>query len=184
MYRNGLNFPIFYIFLNDNIIINSLGDVINQKNVFLVTSEEETNNSIIEFINDSKGYEIYPFLLNHFGYFIQTDLKFNKDIITSKFIFKEEFIFLIRSFKVDFLKIDGSFVKTMAEDPVSLVIVEAIRDISQAMGLQTIAEFVENRKSLDVLREIGVDYAQGYLIHRPEPLEDLVASLLPGLFAP
>ena len=73
----------------------------------------------------------------------------------------------LKNLPVDFLKIDGSFVKAMIDDPVSLVIVESIKDIGQAMGLQTIAEFVENEIIFDKLRLMGIDYAQGYGVGVP-----------------
>ena len=73
----------------------------------------------------------------------------------------------LKNLPVDFLKIDGSFVKAMIDDPVSLVIVESIKDIGQAMGLQTIAEFVENETVFDKLRLMGIDYAQGYGVGMP-----------------
>ena len=111
MYRNGLSFPIFYLFLNDNLVINDVEDIINQKKIFEVTSEEHINNSIIEFINLSKGYEIYPFLLNHFSYLVQTNLKFSKEVITSKYIKITEFILLINTFKIDFLKVENLLIK-------------------------------------------------------------------------
>ena len=73
----------------------------------------------------------------------------------------------LKNLPVDFLKIDGSFVKAMIDDPVSLVIVESIKDIGQAMGLKTIAEFVENETIFDQLRLMGIDYAQGYGVGMP-----------------
>jgi len=72
---------------------------------------------------------------------------------------------------VDYLKIDGSFVKNIINDPVSQSIVEAFNCIAHAMNLKTIAEFVEDEIILEKLRTIGVDYAQGYAIDRPVPLE-------------
>jgi EAL domain-containing protein (putative c-di-GMP-specific phosphodiesterase class I) len=72
---------------------------------------------------------------------------------------------------VDYLKIDGSFVKNISNDPVSQAIVEAFNCIAHAMNLKTIAEFVEDEIILEKLRTIGVDYAQGYAIGRPVPLE-------------
>ncbi len=76
----------------------------------------------------------------------------------------------LKNLEVDFLKIDGSFIKDMVNDPVDLAMVESINHIGHVMGIQTIAEFVENEAILDKLREIGVNYAQGYHIHKPEPL--------------
>jgi EAL domain-containing protein (putative c-di-GMP-specific phosphodiesterase class I) len=70
---------------------------------------------------------------------------------------------------VDFLKIDGSFVKDMSDDPIDRAMVEAINHIGHVMGKKTIAEFVENDEILACLREIGVDFAQGYGVARPAP---------------
>ena len=72
---------------------------------------------------------------------------------------------------VDYLKIDGSFVKDMAHDAIDQAMVEAINKIGQLMGMQTIAEFVENDDIRQRLHSIGVDYAQGFGIHRPELLK-------------
>lgn len=80
----------------------------------------------------------------------------------------------LKNLDVNFLKIDGAFVKDLAHDPVDYAMVESINRIGHVMGLQTIAEFVEDDLVLEKLREIGVDYAQGYSIHRPEPLFLLV----------
>jgi EAL domain-containing protein (putative c-di-GMP-specific phosphodiesterase class I) len=70
---------------------------------------------------------------------------------------------------VDFIKIDGSFVKNMMDDPVAQAIVETIQRISHIMGKRTIAESVEDEAMLTRLREMGVDFVQGYAIGRPRP---------------
>ncbi len=79
----------------------------------------------------------------------------------------------LKNLDVDFLKIDGSFIKDMVNDPVDLAMVESINHIGHVMGIKTIAEFVENKALLDKLREIGVNYAQGYYIHKPVLLHGL-----------
>ena len=79
----------------------------------------------------------------------------------------------LKNLPVDFVKIDGSFVKDMIDDPMDLAMVESINQIGHIMGLQTIAEFVENDATLEKLRLLNVDYAQGYGIHKPEPLVNL-----------
>ncbi len=79
----------------------------------------------------------------------------------------------LKNLPVDFLKIDGSFVKDMHRDPIDRAMVEAIHRVGHVMGLATIAEFVESDEILACLREIGVDYAQGYGVARPRPLEEL-----------
>ncbi len=76
----------------------------------------------------------------------------------------------LRALNVDFLKIDGSLVRDVHCDPVSRVMVDAIHNIGKTMNIQTIAEFVENDGIIATLRDIGVDYAQGYGVHRPEAL--------------
>jgi len=73
----------------------------------------------------------------------------------------------LKHLPVDFLKIDGSFVKDMLDDPINRAMVEVINHIGHVMGKRTIAEFVETPLIEQALMEIGVDYAQGYLIERP-----------------
>jgi diguanylate cyclase (GGDEF)-like protein/PAS domain S-box-containing protein len=73
----------------------------------------------------------------------------------------------LKQLPVDYLKIDGSFVKNMLNDPVDAAMVEAIHRIGRVMGKQTIAESVETVATLDALRSVGVDYAQGNAIAPP-----------------
>ncbi|RMG37499.1 MAG: EAL domain-containing protein [Gammaproteobacteria bacterium] len=79
----------------------------------------------------------------------------------------------LKQLPVDYLKIDGAFVKDMEHDPIDAAMVRSISDIGRAMNLQTIAEFVENEQVVGMLRDAGVHYAQGYGICRPMPLEQL-----------
>ena len=65
------------------------------------------------------------------------------------------------------------FVKDIANNPGDYAVVKSINEIGHYMGKKTIAEFVENEQVLESLREIGVDYAQGYQIEKPLPLEQL-----------
>jgi EAL domain-containing protein (putative c-di-GMP-specific phosphodiesterase class I) len=67
----------------------------------------------------------------------------------------------LKALPIDFLKIDGAFVRNIVTDPVDRAVVEAIQRIGHVMGIQTIAESVENAESLQTLALIGVDYAQG-----------------------
>ena len=76
----------------------------------------------------------------------------------------------LKSLPVDYLKIDGDFVRDMVTDPVDFAMVSSMHQLGKAMGIRTIAEFVENDRVIDKLAEIGVDYAQGYGIGRPHEL--------------
>jgi diguanylate cyclase (GGDEF)-like protein/PAS domain S-box-containing protein len=76
----------------------------------------------------------------------------------------------LKNLPVDFLKIDGTLVRNIVEDAADCAMVEAINRVAGVLGLKTIAEFVESEATLARLRAVGVDYAQGYAIHRPEPL--------------
>ena len=78
------------------------------------------------------------------------------------------FVYL-KNLPVDYLKIDGSFVKNIVDEPIDLAMVEAINQIGHVMGIKTIAEFVENQDILEKIRALGVDYAQGYGIAKPRP---------------
>lgn len=82
----------------------------------------------------------------------------------------------LKTLPVDFLKIDGSFVKDIESDSVDLAMVKSINEIAQVMGKKTIAEFVENQAILNILREIGVDYVQGYGIGQPLPIKGLLVD--------
>ena len=79
----------------------------------------------------------------------------------------------LRNLPVDFVKIDGVFVKDIANNPGDYAVVRSINEIGHYMGKKTIAEYVETEEVLKNLREIGVDYAQGYQIAKPHLLEDL-----------
>ena len=79
----------------------------------------------------------------------------------------------LRNLPVDFVKIDGVFVKNMATDENDYAVVRSINEIAHRMGKRTVAEFVENDVILERIREIGVDYAQGFGIEKPTRLEEL-----------
>lgn len=80
----------------------------------------------------------------------------------------------LRNLPVDFLKIDGLFIRDITSDPISLAMVRSINEIGKIMGKQTIAEFVENEETLNQLKILDVDYAQGYFISEPVFLDDIV----------
>ncbi|MCP5085795.1 MAG: EAL domain-containing protein, partial [Rhodobacteraceae bacterium] len=79
----------------------------------------------------------------------------------------------LKNMPIDYLKIDGLFVKDIVDDPIDLAMVRSIHEIGHAMGKLTIAEYVESQAILGKLREIGVDYAQGFDIGQPQPIDEL-----------
>ncbi|MGR8930404.1 MAG: EAL domain-containing protein [Gammaproteobacteria bacterium] len=79
----------------------------------------------------------------------------------------------LKNLPVDFLKIDGLFVKDILEDKIDWTMVKAINEVGHVMNKKTIAEFVENQNIFDLLKNMGVNYAQGYGIAKPIPLREL-----------
>ena len=84
----------------------------------------------------------------------------------------------LKKLPVDIVKIDGLFVRDIAVNEMDHLMVRSIHDLAKQMGKKTVAEFVENTQIIDLLMEIGVDYAQGYVIGKPKPLEELVEELM------
>jgi diguanylate cyclase (GGDEF)-like protein/PAS domain S-box-containing protein len=82
----------------------------------------------------------------------------------------------LKNLPVDFLKIDGIFVKDVVDDAIDYAMVKSINDIGHVMGKRTVAEFVDSQAILKVLGEIGVDYAQGYIIGEPGPIDNLLRN--------
>jgi len=81
----------------------------------------------------------------------------------------------LKHFPVDFLKIDGSFVKEILHDPIDREMVRSINEIGHLTGKRTIAEFAENAEIITMLRGMGVDYAQGYGVSEPKRLIEVAA---------
>jgi EAL domain-containing protein (putative c-di-GMP-specific phosphodiesterase class I) len=77
----------------------------------------------------------------------------------------------LKGLALDFIKIDGVIIQNLLRDPAALAKARAICTVCGKVGLATIAEFVESDETLAKLREIGIDYAQGFGIARPEPLD-------------
>lgn len=83
----------------------------------------------------------------------------------------------LKNMPVDYLKIDGSFVRDILDDHADHAMVNAINQVGHVMGLKTVAEFVENKQILARLEGMGVDYGQGYGIAKPQPLESNIVPL-------
>jgi diguanylate cyclase len=83
----------------------------------------------------------------------------------------------LKSLPVNYLKIDGQFIRDLLTDPLDEAAVRSFVDVAKVVGVKTVAEFVDSPAVLDRLWEMGVDHAQGFLLHRPEPVAALLASL-------
>ncbi len=144
--------------LNDNGFSNYIQQQIIHYNVpskllcFEITETAAISNlsEAVKFINEIRGFGC-QFALDDFGSGL------------SSFSY-------LKTLPVDYLKIDGSFVRDIVVDPMNFAIVQAINEIGHVAGLYTIAEFVEDEETLEILRGIGVDIAQGYGISRPQAM--------------
>ena len=85
----------------------------------------------------------------------------------------------LKQMPIDYLKIDGSLVRNIVNDEVDRQMVRSINEIGHTVGALTVAEFVEDDATLSILREMGIDYAQGYGLRMPSPLTDLIDELEP-----
>ena len=79
----------------------------------------------------------------------------------------------LRDLNVDYIKIDGSFIRKLHENDKDQLFVKALADIARGMKIKTIAEFVENEEILEILKHLGVDYAQGFFVGKPAPFKDI-----------
>ena len=89
--------------------------------------------------------------------------------------------YYLKHLAFDYVKIDGEFVQNLASDPVNRLLVKALVEISKGMGKRTVAEQVEDARTLEVLREFGVDFVQGHYLGRPRPLDRSELASLPAL---
>lgn len=103
-------------------------------------------------------------LINHFRAF---DCLFALDDFGSGF----SSLAYLKSLPIDYLKIDGHFIKNLLHEPRDRALITAIHQVSSTFNIKTVAEFVENEKIAEIIKEIGIDYGQGYFIHKPEPIQ-------------
>ena len=150
---NSLNDPLFWPFLSQMLQLSRLPP---ERVNFEITETALINNldSARKFMSAVRAAG-YALILDDFGTGLSS---FN----------------YLKQFPVDALKIDGSFTSQLKKSSVDRVIVESINQIAHRLGIRTIAEFVEDAQTLEIVRAIGIDQAQGYAIGRPLPLERIV----------
>ncbi len=83
----------------------------------------------------------------------------------------------LKNFKVDTLKIDGSFIRDIIDNRISESMVAAITQVAKVMKLKTVAEYVESKETMSLIRKLGVDFAQGYAIGKPIAVDDVLQAL-------
>ena len=84
----------------------------------------------------------------------------------------------LKTFQVDTLKIDGGFIKDIAQNRISESMVAAITQVAKVMRLETVAEYVETEQIRAFVTKLGVDYAQGHAVGKPAPLDEVIGNLL------
>jgi len=89
----------------------------------------------------------------------------------------------LKHLPVDFLKMDGAYVKEITSNKVDLAMAKAIQSVAQSMDILTIAEYVEDQATLDCLKEMGVAFAQGFYLNKPMPLSDTINHYMTGSHA-
>ncbi|MDR4516066.1 MAG: EAL domain-containing protein [Nitrosomonas sp.] len=82
----------------------------------------------------------------------------------------------LKHFPIDILKIDGQYIKDIVSNPLDDVAVRCFIDVARIVGLKTVAEFVDKPEVLTRVRELGIDYAQGFLLHKPEPIDSALSG--------
>ncbi|RMH13636.1 MAG: EAL domain-containing protein, partial [Gammaproteobacteria bacterium] len=79
----------------------------------------------------------------------------------------------LKRLSVDYLKIDGSFIRNILADSVDQAMVRSMQEVASEVRVKTIAEQVDSNEALQLLKKIGIDYVQGYHLHRPQPLDEI-----------
>jgi len=126
-----------------------------------------TNNVIFE-ITERKAIEDIMQVVSFVRKFKNEGFRFAIDDFGSGY----SSFYYLKYLPVDFLKIDGEFVKTLPNSPTDRVFIEGIVSVAKKIGIKTIAESVENEEGLEMVKDLGIDYAQGYYLGKPEPLEE------------
>ena len=151
--------------LNEHTLVESISSITNQYQIspeiicFEITETAAVNNlrDARNLINALKEFG-FQFALDDFGSGL------------SSFAY-------LKTLPVDYLKIDGAFIKGIVDDPFTEAIVKAINQVSQVRGLKTIAEFVENPEIIRFIKNIGINYAQGHGISKPIALAEQLNQL-------
>ncbi|GEM_PF-1253280 len=149
-----------------NISIDDIHDPSTVKEIITTITQTDTASRIVFEILESEGIENYQ----EVAQFIQQVKILGAKIAIDDFGTGYSNFEHILKLNVDYIKIDGSLIQGIADNPRHQIIVETIIDFAQKMGAKTIAEFVSDEKIYNRIKEIGIDYSQGYYTGKPEPL--------------
>ncbi len=151
--------------LSINISIEDIANTDMSHFIIQRLKESDYAEQIIFEILESENIQSY----DQVSYFIGEVKKYGAKIAIDDFGSGYSNFLHVLELEADFLKIDGSLIKRIHEDKQSRILVEGIVDFSNRLGMKTIAEFVEDETILAILKEIGVDFAQGYFVGKPTP---------------
>ncbi len=170
---NTLNAALKYkIPCSLNISFSDIDDEATMKMFFLALNKYQHNDLItIELLEteDFIDYDaVYKFCLKVRSYGIKIAL----DDFGSGY---SNFTHILK-LPVDYIKIDASLISSIAQDNNSRLMVETIVELAHKLGIETIAEFVSSSEILNIVKEIGIDYAQGFHIGKPQPIENLLSA--------
>jgi ammonium transporter, Amt family len=132
----------------------------------LLDSSDHRNFKICFEITETAAIQNMAFAIEFMQHFRELGCLFALDDFGSGF---SSFSYL-KALPIDFLKIDGAFVKAIMSGPSEFAIVKSIHEIAKAFGMRTIAEHIETLDVLDQVRDLGIDFAQGYYLHKPSPI--------------
>jgi len=156
-----------------NLSATSLGspEVARYLQNVLVASDFSTDKIMFE-ITESAAIESYGAAQDFIREMRRHGCKFSLDDFGSGYTSYAH----LKNLRTDTLKIDGSFVKDMLLNPSDYAMVKSMNDIGHSLGMRTVAEYVETPEILDALREVGVDYVQGYAVHKPCRIDDILLA--------
>jgi diguanylate cyclase (GGDEF) domain len=161
----GNKFP-FFIFIN-MVPGNATAEFAEKVRALADKYSVPTNNVVFE-ITERKAIEDIMWVVSFVKELKDEGFRFAIDDFGSGY----SSFYYLKYLPVDFLKIEGEFIKTLPNSPKDRIFIEGIISVAKKMGIKTIAEFVENEKVLEVVKDLGIDYAQGYYLGKPEPLEE------------
>jgi diguanylate cyclase (GGDEF)-like protein len=158
-------FPLF-IFIN--MVPDNLTEEFAEKVRALADKYSVPTNNVVFEITERKAIEDIMQVVSFVSKLKDEGFRFAIDDFGSGYAS----FYYLKYLPVDFLKIDGEFIKTLPYSPTDRVFIEGIVSVAKKMGVKTIAESVENEEVLEVVKDLGIDYAQGYYFGKPEPLEE------------